>query len=58
MVGPRGSGCTVGDLAAEWLAFFVPAIAVWLGYGSVFSEKIFAACRLIAAAACPAGIFP
>lgn len=37
-----GSGCTVGDLIAEWLAFFVPAIAVWLGYGSVFSEKMFA----------------
>jgi hypothetical protein len=37
-----GSGCTVGDLAAEWLAFFVPAIAMWLGYGSIFSEKMFA----------------
>jgi uncharacterized membrane protein YqaE (UPF0057 family) len=37
-----GSGCTVGDLIAEWLAFFVPVIAVWLGYGSVFSEKMFA----------------
>lgn len=37
-----GSGCTLGDLVAEWLAFFVPVIAVWLGYGSVFSEKMFA----------------
>lgn len=37
-----GSGCTLGDLVAEWLAFFVPTVAIWLGYGSLFSEKIFA----------------
>jgi hypothetical protein len=37
-----GSGCTLGDLAGEWLAFFVPAVAVWLGYGSLFGERIFA----------------
>jgi hypothetical protein len=37
-----GSGCTLGDICAEWLAFAVPAIAVWLGWRSVFSEKIFA----------------
>ncbi len=37
-----GSGCTLGDLIAEWLAFFIPSVAVWLGYGSLFSEKIFA----------------
>ena len=37
-----GAGCTLGDIVAEWLAFFVPAVAVWFGYGSVFSDKIFA----------------
>lgn len=37
-----GAGCTLGDLIAEWLAFSVPAIAVWFGYGSLFSDKIFA----------------
>jgi hypothetical protein len=37
-----GSGCTLGDICAESLAFFVPAIAVWLGWQSVFAEKIFA----------------
>jgi hypothetical protein len=37
-----GSGCTVGDLIAEWLAFFVPVIAIWFGYQSLFSEKMFA----------------
>ena len=37
-----GSGCTVGDILAEWLAFFVPAIAIWFGYQTLFSEKMFA----------------
>lgn len=37
-----GAGCTLGDIIAEWLVFFVPAIAVWFGWHSVFSEKIFA----------------
>ena len=37
-----GSGCALGDIVAEWLAFFVPAIAVWLGWQSIFPEKIFA----------------
>lgn len=37
-----GSGCTLGDILAEWLVFLVPAIAVWFGYGTVFGEKIFA----------------
>lgn len=37
-----GSGCTLGDIIAEWLAFGVPAIAVWFGWHSVFSEKMFA----------------
>lgn len=37
-----GSGCTLGDICSEWLAFAIPAIAVWLGWHSLFSEKIFA----------------
>ncbi|MGN6102551.1 MAG: DUF4396 domain-containing protein [Devosia sp.] len=37
-----GSGCTVGDICAEWLAFGVPAIAVALGWHSLFPDKIFA----------------
>ncbi len=37
-----GSGCTLGDILAEWLVFAVPAIAVAFGYGSVFGERIFA----------------
>ncbi|WP_226628049.1 DUF4396 domain-containing protein [Alloyangia pacifica] len=37
-----GSGCALGDIIAEWLAFAVPAIAVWFGWQSLFAEKIFA----------------
>ena len=37
-----GSGCTLGDLVAEWLAFFFPVVATWLGYQSLFAEKTFA----------------
>ncbi len=37
-----GSGCTLGDICAEWLCFGVPAIAVWFGYRSIFPDKIFA----------------
>jgi uncharacterized protein DUF4396 len=37
-----GSGCTLGDICAEWLAFFVPAVAVWFGWQWLFQEKIFA----------------
>ncbi|MBO0662371.1 DUF4396 domain-containing protein [Jiella sp. MQZ9-1] len=37
-----GAGCTLGDILAEWLVFFVPAIAVWFGWHSLFDEKIFA----------------
>lgn len=36
-----GSGCTLGDIVAEWLLFAAPAIALWLGWKSIFSEKIF-----------------
>lgn len=37
-----GSGCTLGDIVAEWLVFAVPAIAVAFGYQRMFGEKIFA----------------
>lgn len=37
-----GSGCTLGDICAEWLAFSLPAVAVWFGWHSLFSDKIFA----------------
>ncbi len=37
-----GSGCTLGDIVAEWLVFAVPAIAVWFGWQSLFGDKIFA----------------
>ncbi|WP_248616780.1 DUF4396 domain-containing protein [Paraoerskovia marina] len=37
-----GAGCALGDLVAEWLAFGFPVIAVWLGYGTLFAEEMFA----------------
>jgi len=37
-----GSGCTLGDILAEWLVFIVPAIAVWFGWHSLFGERMFA----------------
>jgi branched-subunit amino acid transport protein len=37
-----GSGCTLGDICAEWLIFAVPAIAIAFGWQSIFGEKIFA----------------
>jgi hypothetical protein len=37
-----GSGCTLGDLCAEWLTFVFPAIAVWFGWHWLFAEKTFA----------------
>jgi len=37
-----GAGCTLGDICAEWLVFFVPAIAAGLGYGSLFGRMMFA----------------
>ncbi|WP_024508878.1 DUF4396 domain-containing protein [Bradyrhizobium sp. ARR65] len=37
-----GSGCTLGDICAEWLVFAVPAIAIAFGWQSIFQEKIFA----------------
>jgi hypothetical protein len=37
-----GSGCTLGDICAEWLAFFAPVVATWFGWHAIFEEKIFA----------------
>ena len=37
-----GSGCTLGDIVAEWLVFAVPAIAVAFGWHSLFRDEIFA----------------
>ena len=37
-----GSGCTLGDICAEWLAFSVPSVAVLFGWHWLMSEKIFA----------------
>jgi hypothetical protein len=37
-----GSGCTLGDICAEWLAFFVPGVAVWFGWHSLFASKMLA----------------
>ena len=37
-----GSGCTLGDICAEWLAFAFPSIAVWFGWHVLFAEKMFA----------------
>ena len=37
-----GSGCAIGDICAEWIAFSWPAVAVAFGWHTIFSEKIFA----------------
>jgi len=37
-----GSGCCLGDICAEWLAFRFPAVATWFGWHSLFAEKMFA----------------
>jgi hypothetical protein len=37
-----GSGCTLGDIVAEWLAFAVPAVALAFGWKTLFAEKMFA----------------
>lgn len=29
-------------ILAEWLAFFIPAVAVWSGWKSLFETKMFA----------------
>jgi len=37
-----GSGCTLGDICAEWLAYLIPAVATWFGWRWLFHEKMFA----------------
>jgi hypothetical protein len=37
-----GAGCTLGDIVAETLAFFVPGVALAFGWKSIFAEKMFA----------------
>lgn len=37
-----GAGCTLGDILAEWLAFFFPTVAVALGWHAIFADKMFA----------------
>jgi len=37
-----GAGCMIGDVVAEWTAFWWPTVAVWLGWHHVFAEKTFA----------------
>ncbi|MBS0242240.1 MAG: DUF4396 domain-containing protein [Proteobacteria bacterium] len=37
-----GTGCALGDIIAEWLAVAFPVIAVWLGWRTIFAEKMFA----------------
>ena len=37
-----GSGCMIGDVLAEWLAFGLPVVAVWLGWHTLFSDRIYA----------------
>ena len=37
-----GSGCTLGDIAAEWLVFAFPVIATWFGWHGIFGDRIFA----------------
>ena len=36
-----GSGCSIGDICAEWLAFLIPGVAVWFGWHNIFAEKIY-----------------
>jgi hypothetical protein len=37
-----GSGCTLGDLVAEFLALAFPSVALWFGWHTLFAEKMFA----------------
>ncbi|WP_297298146.1 DUF4396 domain-containing protein [uncultured Methylovirgula sp.] len=37
-----GAGCTLGDILAEWLAYFLPGLAIAFGWKSLFGEKIYA----------------
>ena len=37
-----GSGCMIGDIVAEWLAFLAPSVAIWFGWQSIFADKMYA----------------
>jgi hypothetical protein len=37
-----GSGCAIGDLIAEWLAFAFPALVTWLGWPGLFQDRMYA----------------
>jgi uncharacterized membrane protein YidH (DUF202 family) len=37
-----GSGCTLGDICAEWLAFGFPVVATWFAWQWLFAERMFA----------------
>ena len=37
-----GSGCMIGDIVAEWLAFLIPTVAVWFGWQTIFVDKMYA----------------
>lgn len=37
-----GSGCMLGDVAAEWLAFLVPSVTLWFGWQTLFQDRMFA----------------
>jgi len=37
-----GSGCTLGDICAEWLVFLVPAIPVAFGWHSLYGQRLYA----------------
>ncbi|MFD2016749.1 DUF4396 domain-containing protein [Vibrio olivae] len=37
-----GSGCTLGDIIAESLAFLLPSLAILFGWHWLFADKIFA----------------
>jgi hypothetical protein len=37
-----GSGCALGDIVAEWLAFTAPSITIALGWHSLFEDKTYA----------------
>lgn len=52
-----GSGCMLGDICAEWLLFAFPAIALALGWGTLFRDRIFATWIAGSLAAYTFGIF-
>jgi hypothetical protein len=38
-----GSGCTLGDIIAEWSIYLFPPVLAWFGYRTLFEHKIFSA---------------